>query len=1046
MTQNQISNQSTTTHQTSILTTITIIALNTKNICTNLSYIGKILSSIENAIIFVCETWLTPGSEHLIINSITNHAFHHKCSDKAEGGPGRPYGGIGWIIPKEIKTTSTNFHSEHVSTLKINNLAVIGVYLPTSQGIYKYQEELDIINSIIIDLEYKSTPYAIMGDFNADINRAKMNNNQDKALKDWYTYLNEKYGVLWVSKLFTQQTWYTFKSGSLIDHIFTGNTDKINMNQVNIIDKYAWDVLNNSDHKPVGITINLEKDKINNSPTVDTNDSSLAKEVKQRSAMRTKINWSNKSQKKAYSEKLTDILREENIIEKCKHITADNKVDEANEIINTLHSCLRKAQNQVLNDLDKATKNVRHKGAREYKNRSSLSEELRLAYELKSKYNKRWLETRVYHFRQIFNYYRARARKLEKEATREGINIRAKQLSKYHNTDRNKMWRKISEGMNQRAKVNIHLDELAESYQDTFANKENLNEYETKCEMDNDIKYRAASGYEGDIKIKISTISDIISKLKNKKATGHTGIANEMYKHGGKPLAIVVCTIITKIVNLSYSPQNLNIGLTFPIIKDSKKSNSDINNTRPLTISDTIAIIFEKYLLEIIDEIWEDEELQFGFRRNCSTNHAVFMLRETLIYQKNRNKRSYLCFMDFSKAFDKVVRAILLHKLSEHLDLKHWGCLYSYYNNSSIIVSNEGLRGKTIATTTGVKQGGPLSPKLFSIYVSAMIREFMTNHPHTTTGCNIVLYADDTVIIQDSQEKLQHAIDDISKYCALHKIKINAGKTKCMITGKPWEHTSTIRLNDEPLEIVNKIKYLGWWLEANLDSKEHIRTRKLASTVASYQLKKIGFHSEDMSPELKVMLRNTYCRSKMNYAIENTFLHAKDYADMNMIECKILKSSLGLNRNHSNTLLNNALQITPLERQIKIRKMNFTLELLKNQVTRTIIEDYIENTKRIPKKSLISEVLTICEIKEQTLDIAKLKTLLYSKVKELEHETDLEINTETSLALGYLFKHRCYNRNKEILSRLLHWENANELKSEHKKKARRSEHAQTARR
>ena len=483
-----------------------------------------------------------------------------------------------------------------------------------------------------------------------------------------------------------------------------------------------------------------------------------------------------------------------------------------------------------------------------------------------------------------------------------------------------------------------------------------------------------------------------------------------MYKHGGKALAIVVCSILTKIVNLAYTPMNLNTGLIFPIIKDAKGCNSDINNTRPLTISDTIAIIFEKYLLEIVDEVWEDEDLQFGFRRNCSTNHAIFMLRETLIYQKNRNRRSYLCFMDFSKAFDKVVRAILLRKLSEQLDAKHWGCLYSYYNNSSIIVSNEGIR--------------------------AMIQEFAINHPHEALGCNIILYADDTVIIQDSLEELQRAVDDISKYCDHHRIKINASKTKCMVTGKRWDGTPTIKLNNEPLEIVYKIKYLGWWLEASLDSKEHIRTRKLAATVASYQLKKIGFHSDDMSPELKVMLRNTYCRSKMNYAIENTFLNAKDYGDMNTIECKILKSSLGLNRNHSNTLLNNALQITPLERQIKTRKLKFTLELLKNQVTTLVIEDYIRNTKRIPKKSLISEVLTICEIKEQIMDTTRLKTALHSKIKELELETHVEITSETALTLGYLFKQRCYNRNKEMLSRLLHWENASELKPERRKESK----------
>lgn len=510
-----------------------------------------------------------------------------------------------------------------------------------------------------------------------------------------------------------------------------------------------------------------------------------------------------------------------------------------------------------------------------------------------------------------------------------------------------------------------------------------------------------------------------------------------MFKHGGKALAIVVCAIITKIVNLSYAPRNLNIGIVFPIIKDSKKSANDINNTRPITISDTLATIFEKYMLEVINNLWDDVELQFGFKKNCSTNHAIFMLRETLVYQKNRNRKSYICFMDFSKAFDKVVRSILLSKLSAFMDQAHWGSLFTYYKHSSVIVSNNGIQGDTIITTTGVKQGGPLSPKLFSIYVSAMVHEFIENYPHKSLGCNIILYADDTVIVQNSMIELQEAVNQISEYCKLHQIKINVSKTKYMITGNRWDSIHTIQLNNEELERVYKFKYLGWWLESNLDSKEHIKTRKLASTVASYQLRKIGFHNENMNPELKVMLRDTYCRSRLNYAIENTFMCAKNYNDLHVIECKILKSSLGLNRFHSNTLLNNALQITPLERHIKIRKIRFLIDLLENPVTLAVIERYIMNTRAIPRKSLISEVLSICGVNDQTLEVSEFKKLMHKKVKELEEKTKIETSSDTALAIGYLLKQTHSKLSKEVVKRLLHWENAMYIKPDHLKKKKR---------
>jgi hypothetical protein len=468
-----------------------------------------------------------------------------------------------------------------------------------------------------------------------------------------------------------------------------------------------------------------------------------------------------------------------------------------------------------------------------------------------------------------------------------------------------------------------------------------------------------------------------------------------------------------------------------------KKSNKEMCYTRRLTVSETIAVILEKYMLIKIDSAWEDSELQFGFKKRCSTNHAIFLLRETLIRNRNKNKKSYICFMDFSKAFDKVVRAILLSKISEFLDDHHWSCLYSYYSNSQIIITNNGIRDRTLRTTTGVKQGGPLSPKLFSVYVSEMVDKIATKYNSgSKLDHNIILYADDTTLIAKSQEELQRLVNEIHEYCTVHGIKININKTKCMVVGNRLESSLKITLENVDLEIINKFKYLGWWLESNLSSREHIKTRKMAATVASYQLRKIGFHNENMGPELKVLLRDAYSRSKMNYAIENTYLCNKDYVDLNLLECKILKASLGFNRQHSSTLINCALNITPIERQIKMRKLKFTLELLDNKVTAEVINEYLRNTRTIPKKSLIHETLTICGNKNQVIHENELKVMLNASIREFEEETRTEVNSDTASAVGYLLK-RNSSQSKDVLKRLLHWENNRDIVQTLKKKKNR---------
>jgi hypothetical protein len=63
-----------------------------------------------------------------------------------------------------------------------------------------------------------------------------------------------------------------------------------------------------------------------------------------------------------------------------------------------------------------------------------------------------------------------------------------------------------------------------------------------------------------------------------------------------------------------------------------KESNSDSNNIRPITISDSLGNVFEQFLLLRIQEKIVDPEQQFGFKSNSSTNHAIYVLDETVIH------------------------------------------------------------------------------------------------------------------------------------------------------------------------------------------------------------------------------------------------------------------------------------------------------------------------------------------------------------------------------------------------------------------------------
>ena len=56
-------------------------------------------------------------------------------------------------------------------------------------------------------------------------------------------------------------------------------------------------------------------------------------------------------------------------------------------------------------------------------------------------------------------------------------------------------------------------------------------------------------------------------------------------------------------------------------------------------------------------------EAQAGFRANMSTADNVFVLHGMINHMLNSNKKLFCAFVDFTKAFDYVIRDIVWYKL-----------------------------------------------------------------------------------------------------------------------------------------------------------------------------------------------------------------------------------------------------------------------------------------------------------------------------------------------------------------------------------------------
>jgi hypothetical protein len=132
---------------------------------------------------------------------------------------------------------------------------------------------------------------------------------------------------------------------------------------------------------------------------------------------------------------------------------------------------------------------------------------------------------------------------------------------------------------------------------------------------------------------------------------------------------------------------------------------------------------------------------------------------QTLIDSQTRwlGKKLYTCFVDFRKAFDIVPREKLWRVL-EGIGVggRFFACLRSMYSQDQACVSHptEGL-SSTFPCIIGVKQGCPLSPLLFRLYIDALescIPALAGDDGPDLAGTvvKLLLYADDLVLMSKS--------------------------------------------------------------------------------------------------------------------------------------------------------------------------------------------------------------------------------------------------------------------------------------------------------
>ena len=433
-------------------------------------------------------------------------------------------------------------------------------------------------------------------------------------------------------------------------------------------------------------------------------------------------------------------------------------------------------------------------------------------------------------------------------------------------------WREVNKVCKTtRSKNNISLEAWHNHFK-TLYNNINISHPDDSCFNSPTVVYNELNNpdqdHELNSEISEQEIGESIANLKRKKSAGHDEICNEMMKCS-IPLSTNFLKVLFNYIFVNgVFPKEWSKSVIVPIHKKGDINLTD--NYRGISLISTVSKVYTFILNKRLKD-WCDEnkiviEEQAGFRRGYSTIDQIFILHSIIHKQFSLNRKLYVAFVDFHKAFDLVNRNLLwsvLKKIGIKENSHMFQALTSIYADVKAAVrGKDGETSEYFDYPLGVKQGCNLSPQLFVLFINELAAEIASNGKHgiqlvpNEKELFLLLFADDMALMSYNPKGLQNQLNELEKHTKRFNLKINESKTKIMVFRKGGYLGKYEKwwLNGELLEVVNSYKYLGIEFStrlstSNITSAAAPKARKATYDILRY-MKSLQCHNIDVFSKL----------------------------------------------------------------------------------------------------------------------------------------------------------------------------------------------------
>ena len=437
-------------------------------------------------------------------------------------------------------------------------------------------------------------------------------------------------------------------------------------------------------------------------------------------------------------------------------------------------------------------------------------------------------------------------------------------------------------------------------------------------------------------------ILKIVQEMDNKTSSGHDDISNTLLKKLVANITKPLCLIFNKSLTEGQFPNLMKPADVVPLYKG--KSREYVTNYRPISLLITISKILEKIVykrtyqhLENTNQLYKS---QYGFRSKHSCENAISELTSEIIKGNDIGLHTLTVFLDLSKAFDTLNHNILYEKLNRYGirgTCLNW--FRSYLSNRTLRVKCKTEDIGNIAYSDlqnvdyGAPQGSCLGPLLFLIFSNDI------NLHLQHVSC--ILFADDTTLYI-SHRNLRYArwclsedLHTLSDWFKANKLTLNLSKTVAMhFSRKKETNTEPLTVSDNKIHFVDSTKFLGVWLDKNLNWQTHINklTNKLNSNLTLLKRSK-----NLLSVDTKKLIYYAHIYSHLSYCILTWGCNLRN-VDLNRLQSIQNKCMLEIKKSQTAPTTCQELSILTVRQVINLELQKFGYKYENKILPKRIIE------------------------------------------------------------------------------------------------------------